>query len=241
MSANTARTEEQQAPDLKVGIVKRVAQVLVVLAVQTAILFLSSGRLDWAGAWVFIGLYLLGMVVNASLLLHYSPETIAERAEARGMKTWDKIVGGLFGIMYFIVMLLVAGLDVRFGWTGQFPLALHIAGTVAFALGFALLIWSMVSNAYFSTVVRVEEDRGQAVCDTGPYRFVRHPGYIGAIVHSLVVPLILGSWWALIPGALAALLMIARTALEDKTLQEELDGYQDYAEQVRYRLLPGIW
>lgn len=241
MSANTTRTEEQQAPDLKVGIVKRVAQVLVVLAVQTAILFLSSGRLDWAGAWVFIGLYLLGMVVNASLLLHYSPETIAERAEARGMKTWDKIVGGLFGIMYFIVMLLVAGLDVRFGWTGQFPLALHIAGTVAFALGFALLIWSMVSNAYFSTVVRVEEDRGQAVCDTGPYRFVRHPGYIGAIVHSLVVPLILGSWWALIPGALAALLMIARTALEDKTLQEELDGYQDYAEQVRYRLLPGIW
>lgn len=241
MSANTTRTEEQQAPDLKVGIVKRVAQVLVVLAVQTAILFLSSGRLDWARAWVFIGLYLLGMVVNASLLLHYSPETIAERAEARGMKTWDKMVGGLFGIMYFIVMLLVAGLDVRFGWTGQFPLALHIAGTVAFALGFALLIWSMVSNAYFSTVVRVEEDRGQAVCDTGPYRFVRHPGYIGAIVHSLVVPLILGSWWALIPGALAALLMIARTALEDKTLQEELDGYKEYGGQVCYRLLPGIW
>lgn len=241
MSANTTRTEEQQAPDLKVGIVKRVAQVLVVLAVQTAILFLSSGRLDWAKAWVFIGLYLLGMVVNASLLLHYSPETIAERAEARGMKTWDKMVGGLFGIMYFIVMLLVAGLDVRFGWTGRFPLALHIAGTVAFALGFALLIWSMVSNAYFSTVVRVEEDRGQAVCDTGPYRFVRHPGYIGAIVHSLVVPLILGSWWALIPGALAALLMIARTALEDKTLQEELDGYKEYGGQVCYRLLPGIW
>lgn len=99
----------------------------------------------------------------------------------------------------------------------------------------------MVSNAYFATVVRIQEERGHAVCDTGPYQFVRHPGYDGAIIHSLSVPLILGALWALIPGGIAALLMIARTALEDRTLRQEVSGYLEYTRRVRYRLLPGVW
>jgi protein-S-isoprenylcysteine O-methyltransferase Ste14 len=193
-------------------------------------------------AWVFIGLYLVGISANGVLLLRYSPDVVAERSRAgEGTKYWDKLVGGLWAVSYFVLMLVVAGLDARFGWTGPLPLGVHLAGAVAFALAFALISWSMVSNAYFATVVRIQTDRGHTVCDTGPYRHVRHPGYIGAIIQSLAAPLLLGSLWALIPGGLAALLMVIRTALEDRTLHMELEGYKDYARRVRFRLVPGIW
>lgn len=228
-------------PDVRTGIARRLVQVLAVTAFQAAILFLAAGKLDWLWAWVFFGLYLAGMAVNAGLMLRANPETIAERSKAEGMKDWDKVVGGSFGILYFLATPLVAGLDERFGWSGEIALGIHLTAALAFALGFAILIWGMVANTFFSTVVRIQEDRGHAVCDTGPYRFVRHPGYVGVLIHCITVPLILGSWWAMIPGVLGALFMIARTALEDRTLQQELGGYSEYATKVRYRLLPGVW
>jgi protein-S-isoprenylcysteine O-methyltransferase Ste14 len=175
------------------------------------------------------------------MMLRYSPETIAERARVGGMRGWDKLIGGLWAVMYFLLVLLVAGLDARFGWSRPVALALQLAGTVASMLGFALFSWAMVSNAYFSTIVRIQKERGHAVCTTGPYRFVRHPGYVGAILQSLGLPLMLGSLWSLIPGGVAGLLIVARTVLEEWTLLDELDGYQEYARQVRYRLLPGLW
>jgi protein-S-isoprenylcysteine O-methyltransferase Ste14 len=241
MNAKRTQDELRQALDVKAGIVKRAVQVLLTTAFQGAILFLSAGRLDWAWGWVYIGVYLVGIVINLIVLLRTSPETIAIRAESREMKDWDKLVGGLWAVLYFIVVLAVAGLDERFGWTGQMALALQLAGTVAFVLGGALFSWAMITNAHFSTVVRIDEDRGHTVCTTGPYRFVRHPGYVGAVVQSLAAPLLLGSLWALIPGGLAALLIIVRTGLEDRMLLEELDGYVAYSQQVRYRLLPGVW
>jgi protein-S-isoprenylcysteine O-methyltransferase Ste14 len=226
---------------VKVGIVRRVVQVLIVTGFQAAILFVAAGRPDWLWGWLFIGLYLAGMVINAVLLLRHNPELVAERSRAEGMKGWDKIVGGTFGLLYFVGIPLVSGLDVRYGWTAAFPWALHLAGAGIFALGFGLIIWSMVANAHFATVVRVQADRGHTVCDTGPYRYVRHPGYSGGLLHALGVPLILGSLWGLVPGGSAALFMILRTALEDRTLQQELPGYADYARQTSYRLVPGIW
>lgn len=234
---------EQPANEhLRSGIARRAVQVALLIAFQTATLFISSGRLDWGWAWVYLGLYLVGVLVNAFVMLRYSPETIAERAKAgENTKGWDKVVGGLFAVMYFVVMLPLAGLDVRFGWTEPIAPAFHFAGAVTFALGYALFSWAMVSNAYFATFVRIQEDRGHAVCTIGPYRFVRHPGYLGAIVQSLVIPLMLGSLWAFIPGVLAALLMGIRTALEDRTLYEGLAGYVEYTQGVRYRLLPGVW
>ena len=211
------------------------------IAFQAAMLFLSAWRLDWGWAWVFLGLYLLGIAVNA-LLLRHKPEMIAERARGgQNRKDWDKMVGGLWALVYFVLLLLVAGLDMRLGWTKSVSLTVHLAGAAAFVLGLALFSWAMVANAYFSTVVRIQEDRGHTVCTTGPYRFIRHPGYVGAILQSLATPLLLGSWWALLPGGLAAALMVVRTALEDKTLHEELPGYAEYTQQTRYRLLPGLW
>ena len=112
---------------------------------------------------------------------------------------------------------------------------------MGFALGWALLLWATASNAYFDTTVRIQEERGHTVQTGGPYRYVRHPGYVAAMLYQLSTPLLLGSWWALIPMILSVPLYLLRTALEDKTLQEELDGYKAYTEQTHYRLLPGIW
>jgi protein-S-isoprenylcysteine O-methyltransferase Ste14 len=139
---------------------------------------------------------------------------------------------------------IVAGLDFGRGWTSsvwQVPLALQIAALILAALGYALGVWAMTANAYFSKIIRIQDDRGQTVATGGPYRYVRHPGYAGTVVFELMTPIMLGSLWALIPGVLTAILMVVRTALEDRTLQKELAGYQAYAKQTRYRLLPGVW
>lgn len=241
MSADAKQQAQSQASDLNARIAKRVIQVLVMIAFQGGVLFAFSGKLDWIWAWVFLGLYLVGALVNGSLMLRYSPETIAQRADAEEMKDWDKVVGGLFALTYFVGTLLVAGLDERLGWPGEIAPAVSVAGAIVFALGFAFIVWSMATNAHFSTVVRVQEEKGHTVCTEGPYQWVRHPGYLGGIVHALTAPLILGSTWALIPGAVAALLLVIRTALEDRTLHQELAGYAEYAQQIRYRLLPGVW
>ncbi|MCG8352743.1 MAG: isoprenylcysteine carboxylmethyltransferase family protein [Chloroflexales bacterium] len=241
MSLNVSHNKRPLEPGLKAGIAKRFVQIALTIALQAAIVFLAAGRFDWIWAWVFLGVGLLGIAVNSMFLLRYNPAIVSERARSEGMRDWDKVVGGLWAIMYFVGVLLVAGLDQRLGWTAPFPLVYHIVGAMALILGGALFSWALISNAYFATIARIQEDRGQTVCTSGPYRFVRHPGYIGAIVQSLGVPLMLGSLWAFIPGGLAALLIIARTALEDRMLQAELGGYKDYTQRVRYRLLPGVW
>lgn len=229
--------------DLRVGVVRRIVQVFVSLLIQAVILFGAAGTLRWGAAWAYFGLYLAGIAVNAIFMRH-NPEAVAERGRgtaAGNWKEWDKIVGIAFAIFYFFGILLVAGLDERFGWTGSLAIGWQAAGFVGFALGFGLFSWAMITNAYFSTAVRIQTDRGHQVCSAGPYRFVRHPGYVGASLQSLAMPLLFGSWWTLIAGGTAILLLILRTALEDKTLHEELTGYPEYAKKVRYRLLPGIW
>lgn len=129
----------------------------------------------------------------------------------------------------------------RFGRSPQLALAIQLIALVLLVLGYALFSWAMASNPFFSTLVRIQGERGHAVASAGPYRIVRHPGYVGWIILSIATPLMLGSLWGVMPGGLSALLMAVRTALEDKTLLAELDGYQDYAQTVRYRLLPGVW
>jgi protein-S-isoprenylcysteine O-methyltransferase Ste14 len=233
--------DKRDAQQIQRGVARRIVQVALLVVFQASMLFLAAGRLDWVWGWVYIGVYLVVAPINALFLLRFSPETIADRAEARGMRDWDKVVGGLFGVMYFIVLLLVAGLDVRYGWTGQVDLWIHIIGTAGSLLGFSLFSWAMISNAYFSTVARIQDDRGQTVCTAGPYRYVRHPGYIAGILQSLSNPLLFGSIWSFLPGGLAATLLVLRTLLEDRMLHEELEGYPEYAAEVRFRLLPGVW
>ena len=228
-------------PKIARGIALRFGQVVIGLVAQGAMLFLSAGRLAWIWAWVFLGIYLASTLINGAFLLRTSPETIVERGQPGEMKDWDKVFGVLWSLAQFLTLPLVAGLDARFHWTRDLGVSWHIGGAAVFALGLGLFGWAMIANAYFSTVVRIQTDRGHTVCRTGPYRHVRHPGYVGAVFQSLGIPLLLGSLWALIPGIIASILIIVRTSLEDRTLQAELPGYSDFTREVRYRLIPGIW
>jgi len=228
-------------PSLMSGILARFGQIAILIIIQAAILFLAAGRLDWAWAWVFLGIYLVSVSVNSVFMVRSNPETIAERGHAQETKDWDKLVGGLWSLVQFIILPVIAGLDFRFGWTRDMSIWWHMIGTTAFALGLALFGWAIITNAYFATAVRIQSDRGQIVCRSGPYRYIRHPGYSGTALQSIAIALLLGSWWSMIPAVLASGLMILRTLLEDRMLQSELPGYQAFVQEVRYRLIPGIW
>jgi protein-S-isoprenylcysteine O-methyltransferase Ste14 len=228
-------------PELKAGILRRVFQILVSFLLMAGVLFVSAGDLGWTWAWVYLGVYLLGVAINAAFMLRTGLEIAARRSETKGMKTWDRWISAGWGISQYLLIPLVAGLDWRFGWAGRYPMGVQLTGTAIFAIGFALFSWAMLTNAFFASVVRVQTELGHRVCTSGPYRFVRHPGYVGAILQSIGIPLLLGSNWALLPGVIAVGFMVARTAFEDRTLQAELPGYVDYADKVRYRLLPGLW
>ncbi len=228
-------------PNLVAGILKRLGTVTLFLVVIAAILFLSAGRLDWTWAWVYLGICLVSVLINAPIMLCTSPETIAERGELKMTQKWDRVISGLIALAMYFALPLVAGVDVRFGWTPDLGVPVHVAGAVGLAVGLELSSWAMIANAYFSTAVRIQSERGHTVCSTGPYRFVRHPGYVGFILQSIGPSFLWGSLWALIPGITGAVLIIIRTSLEDRMLQAELPGYLDYVQQVRYRLVPGIW
>ncbi len=214
------------------------------LLLTPVVLFLAAGRLDWGWAWGYVGLALAATAISRVIAWRRHPELLAERArslEAPDAKSWDQVLIPLVVGIGPLAMLIVAGLDVRYGWSAAFPQGVQIAGTVVLALGWAFATWAFVANRFFSAVVRIQKDREHSVVTDGPYRFVRHPGYAGGILSTLVSPLMLGSWWALIPAALMAAATVVRTALEDRTLLDELPGYADYAQQTRYRLLPGVW
>ena len=154
---------------------------------------------------------------------------------------WDRAIVLLGALLLPTVSLIVAGLDHRFGWTAVLPTGVHLSGLVMLAAGYALGAWAMAVNRFFSAVVRIQKERGHAVVTRGPYRLVRHPSYAGGLLATIGIPLLLNSWWALIPASVVVALTIARTALEDRTLQNELPGYSEYAQRTRYRLVPGMW
>lgn len=215
------------------------------LAFLVAIPFIAAGRVDWPTAWASMGIYVAISVVNFFLV---DPELVRERSRGlalptgTGTKGWDQALATASWIFFFPLTLLMAGLDIgRFGWSVPLPAIVQILALVVFALGNALGSWAMVSNRYFSTFVRLQHDRGHQVVTRGPYRYVRHPGYAGVIVGAAALPLALGSLWALLPAVVGASGFVLRTALEDRVLLEELDGYADYVSQVHYRLLPGVW
>ena len=230
-------------PEVRHSVIKWIAQAALGAVGYAAVIFLSAGTLRWVWGWVMVIIIALVLIAHPLLLIPLNPELLAERqkgARDQGVKRWDKVITTLLGAAMLLVWI-VAGLDYRWGWTGPLPLWVHLGGLLFVLLGYALFLWAMVSNAYFSEGVRIQTERGHAVVTGGPYRFVRHPGYVGVIVTHLAMPFLLGSWWALLPAAAVALLCLRRTALEDRTLLAELPGYATYAAQTPYRLLPRIW
>jgi protein-S-isoprenylcysteine O-methyltransferase Ste14 len=211
------------------------------VAVLVVLLFLSGGRLDYWQAWIYIGInvFFIGLTNWA---LRDNPSLRRERIfPGRGVKSWDRVYWAVSTPLYFLSLVL-AGLDAgRNHWTPRLPLPLYAGVIVFYCVGQFLMLWAKRVNNFFSSVVRIQADRGQTVCCEGPYRYVRHPGYLGGLSFGLSAPLLLGSVVALVPSALAALILVLRTVLEDNTLLAELDGYKQYANAVRFRLLPYIW
>lgn len=223
------------------GVLKWIlVNVVFLLAVGTSI-FLAAGRTDWSLGWIFFGVVTVGQLATTLILLSINPTLLGERAwMQKGSKPWDKVIVSL-GDAGWILTGIIAGLDTRFGWSPRLGTGFVVAGFVLIGVGFILFLWAMASNRYFSSFVRIQTDRGHTVETGGPYRFVRHPGYVGALLTYLASPLALGSLWTFIPATLMLVLFVFRTVLEDRTLQHELEGYADYARRVRYRLLPGVW
>jgi protein-S-isoprenylcysteine O-methyltransferase Ste14 len=204
---------------------------------------LISGKWDWWEAWAYAIISVLGFAISRALAARRHPDLIAERARSmqhEDIKPWDKRLAPLLGIGGAMV-LVVAGLDARFGWPPDFSLAVELVALVFILAGYALGSYALIENRFFSGVVRIQTERGQYVVSTGPYRWVRHPGYAGGLLTYFATPFFLDSIWAILPVIFITVVLVMRTDLEDRTLQAELDGYRDYAKRVRYRLMPGVW
>lgn len=220
---------------------RRLAMFLVGLPVYFALfMFLPAGTWKWPQGWLFVGVYLVTTAVAGLHLWRVNPEVVVARiAFHQVTKRWDKILlWFLLPTMYAV--LPVAALDERFH-AFPAPTWACAAGYVLFAAGMAILTWAASVNKFFEVTVRIQTERGHQVVDAGPYRMVRHPGYVGGVLYCFGTALCLGSMWALLPAGIAVALLVARTKYEDQTLQSELPGYDEYAKSVRFRLIPGIW
>lgn len=204
---------------------------------------MTAGRLDWREGWAYLTVIILTQIVSAATIIPARPDLIAERSKLQeGTKKWDRILAPLVAIFGPLAMIVTAGLDARFGWSAPAGNDLLWWVGLIWAFGGGLFIlWAMVSNPFFAATVRIQTDRNQIVINSGPYRLVRHPGYLGSIIFDLATPLALGSWWTFLPAVITVLLLVIRTGLEDRTLQAELPNYREYSTVTRWRLFPGIW
>ncbi len=220
-------------------------RLIMVYLFVPLVLLVCGGDFGWWQAWVYSLLIIAAGVGGRILGERRHPGLTVERQSGESIqvaKAWDKVLAPLMALMSTsFPLVIVAGLDHRFGWSPVFPLWLIMLGIFLIALGYTFSTWAFVEHRFFSSVVRIQTDRGHVVCDSGPYRIVRHPGYAGHILPLLGIVLALSSLWTIIPAAVALVIAVIRTALEDRTLQEELPGYQEYARRVRYRLFPGIY
>ena len=239
MPAKTISEEEAQTVSPHQWI-----RLVVFYLLIPVILLICGGDLGWWQAWLYSLLIVATGIGGRMWAEQRHPGLMAERQNIeniRNAKAWDKVLAPLMAVSVGFPMVIVAGLDHRYNWSPEFPLWLIIIGFILISLGYASAAWALAENRFFSSVVRIQTNRGHVVCDSGPYRFVRHPGYAGNIPSLFGIVLALGSIWALIPVAVASIITVIRTVLEDQTLQEELPGYRDYARRVRFRLIPGIY
>jgi protein-S-isoprenylcysteine O-methyltransferase Ste14 len=219
-------------------------RLVLVYVLIPLVLLLCGGDFGWWQAWVY-ALLIVGAGVGGRIgAERRHPGLLAERQNMKTIKNakpWDKVLAPLMALSVSFPLVIVAGLDHRFGWSPEFPFWLIVLGFLLISLGYAFATWALIENRFFSSVVRIQADRGHLVCDSGPYRMVRHPGYAGNTLALPGIVLALSSMWTLIPAAAALVIAVIRTALEDQTLQGELPGYRDYVRRVRYRLLPGVY
>jgi protein-S-isoprenylcysteine O-methyltransferase Ste14 len=224
----------------KIGI-KLVLKSISILLFFLVITFIIAGRLDYWQGWVFNGLNFFFIFITYIVLIDRK-DLIRERLKpGKGMKTWDRIYYAISTPLFF-VMFIISILDAgRFYWKPTIPLVIILLSIILYSVGQIIVIWAKKTNKFFSSVVRIQLDRKQTVCSSGPYKFIRHPGYLGGIIFTIVTPFLLGSFWGLIPAIITIVIVMMRTYLEDETLKKELTGYIDYSKKVKYRIIPFIW
>lgn len=223
------------------------SRIRLILGILSLILYITAffwtaGRLDWLEGWGFILLMVCGQTIHTLYLRRKNPELIKRRSRiGENTKKWDKVWLTFFAILYMVIVFVGALDSGRFGWS-RMPGWLWPVGGIIYVSALVFLTWAMAVNPHFEKTVRIQHDRNHRVVDSGPYRIVRHPGYTGIILgFVLPMPLLLGSWWATVPSCAMAVWIVLRTVLEDRTLREELEGYQEYAQRVHYRLIPYVW
>jgi protein-S-isoprenylcysteine O-methyltransferase Ste14 len=242
MSVAAADETPTPAETAKKHDIRPLIQMLFVSVWAVGSLFLSAGTWRWTRGWICVALWLTAMPAVGLITNRYNPGLLSERAKwsRKDTKGFDKI----FFAVYLPIVLLqpaLGGLDaVRYHWS-SLSFGWVYPGIVIYLLSMSLIAWVFATNPHAESSVRIQTDRGHRVITNGPYRYVRHPMYVGSILMYFGTPLIWGSVWALVLAAIAGLLFIARTALEDTTLRRELPGYEEYAARSRYRLVPGVW
>ena len=245
MASTPQQNQSQAKLDDEQGINLRAIIMFILFALLLPmVMFLTAGTFNWTMAWVYLAIHVIFTIGGRVVAWRKNPGLLRERArslDAEDAKPWDRLLDVVGGLLGPLVLFLVAGLDYRYQASLEFSLTVQVIAMVIVVLGFLWGTWAFVVNAYFSAVVRLQEDRGQTVVQDGPYRFMRHPGYAGGLVAYLGIPIMLGTLWALVPAVLLILVMIYRTSMEDRVLQAELPGYAEYAARTRFRLIPWIW
>jgi protein-S-isoprenylcysteine O-methyltransferase Ste14 len=230
---------------------RAIVQMVIVVLLAPFIPMIISGRWDWWQAWAYAVVSILAFIISRLFVRRKHPDLIAERArfmDAKDTKSWDKVLAPLVGLGS-IFILVAAGLEKYYALspvssltlTPSASLGTSLIALAGLILGYGFSSWALIENRFFSGTVRIQTERGHHVISTGPYRIVRHPGYAGGLFGYLFIPLLLDSLWAWLPTILLAVVLVLRTALEDKTLQAELPGYKEFAGKTKYRLFPGIW
>lgn len=206
-----------------------------------AIIFISAGRFNYWQGLVYVAIGLFMTILNYTVL-SIDPELLKERSRSgEGTRKWDKIILGL-SFLVTISMFVIAGLDSgRYHWSPDFSISFYLFGVIFTASGQLLFLIAQKQNRFFSSTVRIQTDRDHSVCETGLYKIVRHPAYLGSIIQATGFPLLFGSLWSIIPIGFLIILFITRTYLEDKTLKNELKGYIEYSEKTKYRIIPYVW
>lgn len=220
--------------------IRAISLTVVIFLLLGACLLGSAGTLSWPEAWAVLVIYAASKV---SALVIADPELMKERlAPGPAGDRVDRVLATLGYLGIYLATFVVAGFDaVRFGPAFLVPQPVKLTALIIFTIGYGISTWAVLCNPFFSIFVRIQKERGHSVISSGPYALIRHPGYAGVLLSHLVLPLALGSLWALLPGIIGIIFFVLRTSREDNTLQEQLDGYREYQARVRWRLIPGVW
>ena len=225
-----------------IALVKQLIVTSVFLFVQLVVFFISAGYLSDPRSWFYFIIAFLHYVVSTTVQFKLNPELLVQRLKMKreGSKLWDEILMRLSNLVVIVLIPAIAGLDFRFNWL-LLDTNFVLVGLVFVVASSVLLNWAMVVNPHFEPTVRIQKERDHKVITSGPYNLVRHPGYLAGILFAISIPLLIGSFFSFLAVGIYIILMILRTWLEDKTLQEELEGYSEYVSQVKYRLFPEVW